>query len=337
MFIRRTLTRRTGGQDYHSHRLVHSERDGAKVRQRTLLNLGSDFDLPKEAWPELCRRIDEILNGQAPLIDDTPAAVEEEAQRIAAQLLARGRAGDAEAVRDPVSVDVASLELTRPRSVGVEQVGLWAVERLGLMELLCTLGINASLCTAAVASIVARLGYPASERATHAWLRERSALGELLGVDFETMGAMQLYRASDALVAHREAIEAHLFECAMDLFDLTPAVTLYDLTNTYYEGDVADQPEARRGHFEGKAQRLQAAHPGAGAGRGSFCAAFAGVCGQRQGRPDALRHAGSARGTAGVAGGARPGHRHRATGRVAEAERVPLHRGLPGAQAPLRA
>ena len=211
MFIRRTLTRRTGGQDYHSHRLVHSERDGAKVRQRTLLNLGSDFDLAKAEWPRLCRR--------TPLIDDTPASVEEEAQRIAAQLLARGRAGDAEAVRDPVRVDVASLELTRPRSVGVEQVGLWAVERLGLMELLSTLGINASLCTAAVASIVARLAYPASERATHAWLRERSALGELLGVDFETMGAMQLYRASDALVAHRGAIEAHLFDRAMDLFD----------------------------------------------------------------------------------------------------------------------
>ena len=252
MFIRRTLTRRAGGRDYHSHRLVHSERDGAKVRQRTLLNLGSDFDLPKEAWPELCRRIDEILNGQAPLIDDTPASVEEEAQRIAAQLLARGRAGDAEAARDPVRVDVASLELTRPRGVGVEQVGLWAVERLGLMELLSTLGINASLRAAAVASIVARLAYPASERATHAWLRERSALGELLGVDFETMGAMQLYRASDALVAHREAIEAHLFDRAMDLFDLTPTVTLYDLTNTYYEGDVADQPEARRGHSKEK-------------------------------------------------------------------------------------
>ena len=44
-----TLTRRTGGQDYHSYRLVPSERDGDKVRQRTLLNLGSDFDLPKEA------------------------------------------------------------------------------------------------------------------------------------------------------------------------------------------------------------------------------------------------------------------------------------------------
>ena len=78
---------------------------------------------------------------------------------VVGSLLPRGhivhldrRAGDAEAVRDPVHVHAASLELTRPRSVGVEQVGLWAVERLGLMELLSTLGINASLCTAAVAS-----------------------------------------------------------------------------------------------------------------------------------------------------------------------------------------
>ena len=64
---------------------------------------------------EVCQHIDDVLNGQAPLIDETPAAVEEEAQRIAAQLLARG-GGDAKAVHERVTVDVASLELTRPRS-----------------------------------------------------------------------------------------------------------------------------------------------------------------------------------------------------------------------------
>ena len=252
MFVRRTLTRRTGGQDYYSQRLVRSERDGAKVRQRTLLNLGGAFDIPKARWPVLCRRIDEVLNGQASLLDDVADAVEDEAQRIAAQLLARGRAGDAAAARDLVTVDVDSLALTRPRSVGVEQVGLWALERLGLVELLAGLGVNAALRTAALGSIVARLAYPASERATHAWLRERSALGELLGVDFETMGAMQLYRASDALIKHREAIETHLFDQAMDYFDLAPTVTLYDLTNTFYEGEAADQPDARRGHSKEK-------------------------------------------------------------------------------------
>ena len=85
-------------------------------------------------------------------------------------------------------------------------------------------------------ALVGRLAAPASERATHRWLQARSGLGELLGVDFETVGAMQLYRASDVLVKYREAIEAQLFDRAMGLFDLQPTVTLYDLTNTYFEG-----------------------------------------------------------------------------------------------------
>ena len=36
MFVRRTQSRRTDGQTYHTHRLVRSEREGAKVRQRNL-------------------------------------------------------------------------------------------------------------------------------------------------------------------------------------------------------------------------------------------------------------------------------------------------------------
>ena len=100
---------------------------------------------------------------------------------------------------------------------------------MGLPDLLTRLGVNGALRAAAVGVIVGRLAQPASERATHRWLQQRSGLGELLGVDFETVGAMQLYRASDALVKHREAIEAHLFGRAMGLFDLQPTVTLYDL------------------------------------------------------------------------------------------------------------
>ena len=63
---------------------------------------------------------------------------------------------------------------------------------------------------------------------------------------------MQLYRASDALMAHREAIEAHLFGTAMTLFELQPTVTLYDLTNTYFEGDAGSQEKAKRGHSKEK-------------------------------------------------------------------------------------
>ena len=255
MFVRRTQTRRTeDGQPYFSHRLVHSERVGNRVRQRTLLNLGRHFDIPQAHWPLLCTRIDDVLSGQAPLVADCPPAVECEAQRIAAQLVARGTPGDATAGGPPdvQRVDVDSLRLVRPRSVGVEQVGLWALEQLELPALLAELGVNGALRAAAAGALVGRLAQPASERATHRWLQARSGLGELLGVDFETVSAMQFYRASDALVKHREAIEAHLFDRALGLFDLQPTVTLYDLTNTYFEGEASEQPQAKRGHSKEK-------------------------------------------------------------------------------------
>ena len=60
------------------------------------------------------------------------------------------------------------------------------------------------------------------------------------------MGAMQLYRASDALMAHREVIEQHLFDQAMGLFDLHPTVTFYDLTNTFFVSGT-NGPPCQRG------------------------------------------------------------------------------------------
>ena len=53
-------------------------------------------------------------------------------------------------------------------------------------------------------------------------------------------------------MAHREAIEKHLFEQVTELFGLAHTVTLYDLTNTFFEGEAADQPKAQRGHSKEK-------------------------------------------------------------------------------------
>ena len=66
------------------------------------------------------------------------------------------------------------------------------------------------------------------------------------------MSLMRLYRVSDALMAHREAIEKHLFEQVTELFGLGHTVTLYDLTNTFFEGEAKDQPKAQRGHSKEK-------------------------------------------------------------------------------------
>lgn len=68
MFIRRTITNsRNTSQAYYTYRLVEGVRTGSVVKQTTLLNLGSHFDLPQADWPALAARIDALLHGLAAL------------------------------------------------------------------------------------------------------------------------------------------------------------------------------------------------------------------------------------------------------------------------------
>ena len=335
MFICRTQTRRAAdGSSYSTCRLVRSERRGDKVRQRTLLNLGRHFEIESAAWLGLCARIEDLLDGQQALIAELPETVETEAQRIAALLLARGVGVAADAPADSVAVHPDSMALARPRSVGVEQAGLWALEQVGLMPLLEELGVNGALRAAAAGLIVGRMAHPASERETHRWLGRDSGLGELLGVDYEAMGAMQLYRASDALVKHRHAIEARLYEPAMDLFGLSATVTLFDLTNTYFEGDAAKQPLAR--HSKEQRDDRPLPHAGSGAGRLGLREPLADVRRQRARAHHAARHAGRSGRTGRCARGHGPGPRHRGADRLAAGVRLPLSGRQPQAPAVVR-
>jgi len=268
MYVRRTQTRSTAtGETYFTHRLVRSERHGQKVRAVTVLNLGRHFPVPQEHWPTLCARIEELVYGQQALLAmNSPPSVEAAAQRYAALLLARlgehrtvpgegqGVAETTEVTvsADVQSVDVNSLELTRPRSVGVEQVALWAMQTVGFIELLIGLGLSGPLRSILLGVIIGRMAHPASERATRRWLEQHSGLSELLEVDFEALAENALYRASDALMRHRSAIEGALFSRVSDLFGLETTVTLYDLTNTYFEGEAAANPKAHQGHSKEK-------------------------------------------------------------------------------------
>ena len=265
MFIRRTQTRpRNSGEPYSTFRLVQTSRVGSAVKQSTLLNLGSHFDLPQAQWPALGRHIDELVQGQQPLVD---AALSDKglalAQRYAAQLIALRPSAAAltpgQAAATPPgeldryqAVDLDSLDLVRPRSVGVEHAALSAMRQCGFEDKLGALGLNRAQIAAAVGAVVARMAHPGSELATHAWLQRRSALGELMGFDFEAMDLNRMYRASDALHKHREALQDHLFAQARAIFGLGETVTLYDLTNTYFEGIAAGVNKAKRGHSKEK-------------------------------------------------------------------------------------
>ncbi len=227
MYIRRTHTNNSStGERYFTFRLVANQRVDGKPRQTTLLNLGRHFSVDQDLWPTLCARIEQLISHQSVLLPlDLPAAVEKAAQHIAAQLIAQQASATptVSAVADEPSapvepgtivvpvqvaptdmqtVDVDTLELSRPRTVGVEQVGLWALQQLDFMALMTSLGISGVQTAAIAGSMIARMAGVGSELATYKWLIKQSALGELIDADYEALSLMTLYRAADTLWKH---------------------------------------------------------------------------------------------------------------------------------------
>ena len=60
------------------------------------------------------------------------------------------------------------------------------------------------------------------------------------------LGVDTLYRCHDLLLEHKEALFSHLRERWADLFGARYEVLLYDLTSTYFECDVPEDPKDPR-------------------------------------------------------------------------------------------
>ena len=257
MYIRRTsIKSRSSGEPYYSYRLVESVRTEHGVRQRTLANLGRHFEVPREQWPALAQRIEHLVTGQGELVPaDLDAQWEPHAQRYSALVIragARSHQGTSPRSVDYQRIDINRVDVLRPRSVGVEHVSLEALRQVEFDDKLRALGFTKPQLSAAIGNVVARMVAPGSERFTHAWLGHHSALGELIDYDFESMSAMQLYRASDLLLKHKQTLERFLYERERSLFDFDEVITLYDLTNTYFEGTGKGNANAALGKSKEK-------------------------------------------------------------------------------------
>ncbi len=143
-----------------------SQRVGDRVRHRTLLNLGTDYPVPREKWKEVTELAEALLNGRPPLLEAAPDVQAAAAEDIVAKLRARGFRPEAmqEEARKPdiATVDLDTLEHENPRTVGCERLCLKALDDLGFAEILHDLGIKGREGRIATALIVARMVHPMS-------------------------------------------------------------------------------------------------------------------------------------------------------------------------------
>jgi transposase len=77
-------------------------------------------------------------------------------------------------------------------------------------------------------------------------------MDELLETDFAAAAKDRLYRCRDRVLEHKQELFAWLKQEWADLFHADFEVLLYDLTISYFEGEMEQNPKAKRGYSRDK-------------------------------------------------------------------------------------
>jgi transposase len=153
---------------------------------------------------------------------------------------------------EPVLVKLKDIHLERIRGFGDVWLawGLWRLLELDvLLDRLMPRG-REEIPWSQMAAIltIARLCEPSSELHIEGTWYRGTALDDLLGIPAEKVHTDRLYTGLDRLLPHKDELERHLRQRLGDLFDLKYEVLLYDITSTYFEGECASNPLAKRGY-----------------------------------------------------------------------------------------
>ena len=157
---------------------------------------------------------------------------------------------------DSVQVKLSGLELRRPRTFGDCWLGCELWHQLGLDEFwqqrLPEAREAVSWEKVLQLLVVNCLLDPGSEFRVHRQWFVDSAMDELLETDLAVAAKDRLYRCLDRVLSHQQELFVWLKQKWADLFHSDFAVLLYDLTSTYFEGEMEQNPKAQRGYSRDK-------------------------------------------------------------------------------------
>src|SRR5580698_5017376 len=234
MFLR-SSNRHKDGKDHRYFSIVENRRlPGGKTAQRTVLYLGEINDRQQAAWRKTLEVFDEA-----------------EQRFTTMSLLPDDRELPADAV-DSAQVRLSGLELRRPRVFGNCWLACELWQQLGLDEFwqqrLPEARETVSWEKVLRLLVVNRLLDPGSEFRLHRQWFVDSAMDELLETDFAVAEKDRLYRCLDRLREHKQELFVWLKQKWADLFHADFEVLLYDLTSTYFEGEMERNAKAKRGY-----------------------------------------------------------------------------------------
>ena len=238
MFLR-SIHRKKDGKDHRYFSIVENHRVASgKTVQRTVLYLGEINDRQQATWRKTLSVFDEQ---------------EQEYENLS--LFPDDREIPADAV-DSLQVKLSGLELRRPRLFGSCWLACELWRQLGLDEFWDARlsGSREDVAWEKVLQllVVNRLLDPGSEFRVHRQWYLTTAMDALLGTDFAVAEKDRLYRCLDRVLEHKQDLFLWLRQKWADLFQAEFEVLLYDLTSTYFEGAMEENPKAKYGYSRDK-------------------------------------------------------------------------------------
>ncbi len=238
-------SKKKDGKDHRYFSVVENQRvSSGKTVQRTVLYLGEINDTQQTAWLKTLDVFDE-----------------QEQRSRELSLFPDDREIPTHAV-DSLQVKLSGLELRRPRAFGNCWMACELWRELGLegfwQQRLPAGREEVSWEKVLRLLVVSRWIEPGSEFRVHRHWFLNSAMDELLGVDFAVAEKDRLYRCLDRLLEHKQDLFVWLRQKWADLFHADFEVLLYDLTSTYFEGEMENNSKAKRGYSrDGRPDCLQ--------------------------------------------------------------------------------
>jgi transposase len=238
MFLR-SNNRKKDGKDHRYFSIVENHRIASdETVQRTVLYLGEINDEQQAAWRKTLSVFDEQQQEYANL-----------------SLFPDDREIPADAV-DSLQVKLSGLELRRPRLFGSCWLACELWQQLGLQEFWDArlAGSREDVPWEKVLQllVVNRLLDAGSEFRVHRQWYLTTAMDALLGTDFAVAEKDRLYRCLDRVLEYKQELFLWLRQKWADLFQAEFEVLLYDLTSTYFEGAMEENPKAKYGHSRDK-------------------------------------------------------------------------------------
>jgi transposase len=222
-----------------------------KVRQQVLLSLGGCC-IPDACRREIAHHVENIISGQAELLAVSPV-IAKWADLIIDRMKSEGKLDlvtnsvtrnvGPGTVADGVLLDLVNHEDTRQVGVLLPLKKAW--DNLGIPDFLLSHGMSPRRILAAQICVFNRLVDPCSENELSSWV-ETVAADELFGDRFSLYGRDVYYRAGDDLLRCSTELGKHLRAREESLFSLGNTILLYDLTNSYFEGNCLENPKAKR-------------------------------------------------------------------------------------------